>query len=76
MERVRHVWNAYSIPVRVIVAAAAVFVLAVAYFAFALHDDAVTAFYFVATTITSTGYGDITPLTSAAARHVSRAASR
>ncbi len=70
MERVRHVWNAYSIPIRVIGAAAAIFALAVAYFAFALHVDAVTAFYFVATTFTSTGYGDITPLTSAAVRHV------
>lgn len=69
LERMLHVWNAYTIPIRVIGAAAAIFALAVVYFAFALHADPVTAFYFVATTFTSTGYGDLTPLTFAAARH-------
>ena len=47
---------------RIIGATAAVFVGAVAYFAYALHNNPLTAFYFVSTTFTSTGYGDITPL--------------
>ena len=47
---------------RIIGAAVAVFVGAVAYFAYALRGDPLTAFYFVATTFTTTGYGDITPL--------------
>lgn len=47
---------------RVIATAATLFALAVVYFGFALGRDPVTAFYFVATTFTSTGYGDITPL--------------
>jgi Trk K+ transport system NAD-binding subunit len=38
------------------------FVLATIYFAFALKKDPVTAAYFVATTMTTVGYGDITPL--------------
>jgi Trk K+ transport system NAD-binding subunit len=36
--------------------------LAVLYFGMALQLDPVTALYFVATTFTATGYGDITPL--------------
>ncbi len=32
------------------------------YFAFALKKDPITAFYFVMTTMTTVGYGDITPL--------------
>lgn len=32
------------------------------YFSFVLRKDGITAFYFVMTTMTSTGYGDITPL--------------
>lgn len=47
---------------RVIGGAAAVFAAAVVYFAFALGRDPLTAFYFVATTFTTTGYGDVTPL--------------
>jgi Trk K+ transport system NAD-binding subunit len=47
---------------RVIGTAVAVFALAVTYFAYAMHHDPLTAFYFVSTTFTSTGYGDITPL--------------
>ena len=46
---------------RVIVVTIAFFLAAVVYFGFVLHLDPVTAFYFVATTFTSTGYGDITP---------------
>jgi len=37
-------------------------VLAILYFGVALQLDPVTAVYFVATTLTATGYGDITPL--------------
>jgi len=37
-------------------------VVSTAYFAFALKKDAVTSFYFVMTTMTTTGYGDISPL--------------
>ena len=48
--------------VRLVGAAAAIFAAAVAYFSFSLQRDPLTAFYFVATTFTSTGYGDITPL--------------
>jgi Trk K+ transport system NAD-binding subunit len=47
---------------RVIGIAMAVFALAVVYFGVVLQRDPVTAFYFVATTFTSTGYGDITPI--------------
>ena len=42
----------------------ALFVIFSVYFAYALHKDAITAIYFVITTMTSTGYGDITPLDS------------
>jgi Trk K+ transport system NAD-binding subunit len=66
--RVRHARSAYPVLNRLIAAAAAIFALAVVYFAFALKLDPVTAFYFVATTFTSTGYGDVTPLQPAGAR--------
>jgi Trk K+ transport system NAD-binding subunit len=65
MQRLRRVPAAYPVLVRVAAGAAAIFVAAVIYFAFALNLDPVTAFYFVATTVTSTGYGDITPLQAA-----------
>ena len=39
------------------------FVLAVVYFAFALKKDPITAALFRDTTMTTTGYGDITPAT-------------
>lgn len=61
MKHARRVWEAEPLVLRVIAATAAIFVLAVVYFAFALGVDAVSAIYFVATTFTSTGYGDITP---------------
>jgi Trk K+ transport system NAD-binding subunit len=47
---------------RVIGGAAAIFAAAIVYFALALGRDPLTAFYFVATTFTTTGYGDVTPL--------------
>jgi Trk K+ transport system NAD-binding subunit len=46
-----------------LVAVAAVFVVATVIFGFILHKDPITAAYFVATTMTTTGYGDITPTT-------------
>jgi Trk K+ transport system NAD-binding subunit len=46
-----------------LVAVAAVFVVATVVFGFLLHKDPITAAYFVATTMTTTGYGDITPTT-------------
>jgi Trk K+ transport system NAD-binding subunit len=52
---------------RVIFAAVTIFALAVVYFAYVLHGDPLAAFYFVSTTFTSTGYGDITPLGRGAA---------
>ncbi len=39
----------------------AMFLVAVTYFSLALHRDVVTAAYFVMTTFTTTGYGDIVP---------------
>jgi Trk K+ transport system NAD-binding subunit len=60
--RLREIRTMDPILARVIGAAAGTFALAVAYFAVVLQRDPVTAFYFVATTFTSTGYGDITPL--------------
>ena len=66
--RLRRLWAAYPVLIRMAGGAAAIFLLAVVYFAFALRLDPVTAFYFVATTFTSTGYGDITPLQPAGVR--------
>jgi Trk K+ transport system NAD-binding subunit len=37
-------------------------VVSTTYFSFALKKDAITAFYFVMTTMTTVGYGDVTPL--------------
>ena len=68
VERLRRFRSAHPIVIRVATAAATIFVVAVIYFALALHLDPVTAFYFVATTFTSTGYGDITPLQPAGVR--------
>ena len=61
-KRLRALRRMDPILARVIGAAATIFILAVVYFAIVLQRDPVTAFYFVATTFTSTGYGDITPL--------------
>jgi Trk K+ transport system NAD-binding subunit len=61
-KRLRALRTMDPILARVIGAAATIFTLAVVYFAFVLQRDPVTALYFVATTFTSTGYGDITPL--------------
>jgi Trk K+ transport system NAD-binding subunit len=46
-----------------LIAVATVFVVASIAFAFILHKDPITAAYFVSTTMTTTGYGDITPTT-------------
>ena len=61
-KRVRGLRTMDPILARVIGAALAVFLAAVVYFALALGRDPLTAFYFVATTFTTTGYGDVTPL--------------
>jgi Trk K+ transport system NAD-binding subunit len=61
-KRLRALRTMDPILARVIGGAAAIFVAAVVYFAFALGRDPLTAFYFVATTFTTTGYGDVTPL--------------
>jgi Trk K+ transport system NAD-binding subunit len=39
----------------------AIFLVAVTYFSLAFHRDVLTAVYFVVTTFTTTGYGDIVP---------------
>ncbi|HEV8020736.1 MAG TPA: NAD-binding protein [Candidatus Lustribacter sp.] len=50
--------------IRTLVAAAlTVFVCATIFFSFLFRKDAITAAYFVSTTMTTTGYGDITPTT-------------
>ena len=67
-DRLRRAWTTHPVIVRVAAGAAAIFVLAVIYFAVELKLDFVTAFYFAATTFTSTGYGDITPLQPAGVR--------
>ena len=46
-----------------LIAVAVVFVVATVVFAFILHKDPITAAYFVSATMTTTGYGDITPTT-------------
>ena len=63
LDWLRRGWVTHPIVMRVAGAALAIFIAAVVYFAYALQLDPFTAFYFVATTFTSTGYGDITPLT-------------
>jgi Trk K+ transport system NAD-binding subunit len=44
-----------------LLAAAVVFILGATYFGITLHLDPLTAVYFVMATMTTTGYGDITP---------------
>lgn len=46
----------------IIISALVIYFLASVGFAFAMHLDPVTAAYFVGTTMTTTGYGDVTPL--------------
>jgi len=47
---------------RIFAAGAAIGVIAVAYFMWALHLDVVKSLYYVITTMATVGYGDITPL--------------
>ena len=47
---------------RVLSVVTVLYAIACVYFTFALKKDPLTAIYFVGTTFTSTGYGDITPL--------------
>jgi Trk K+ transport system NAD-binding subunit len=63
LDWLRRGWVTHPIVIRVAGAALAIFIAAAVYFAHAFQLDPFTAFYFVATTFTSTGYGDITPLT-------------
>jgi len=50
----------------ILIAAIVTFAVSTVYFAFALHKDPLTSAYFVATTMTTVGYGDITPLDAGA----------
>jgi len=59
--RIRHRRRFNLILVRLAVAAATVFFLGTWYFHGVLHDSWVDAAYFVVTTMTTTGYGDVTP---------------
>ena len=62
---VRNAWRrADPLARRLTIVAASFYVIATAFFAFALHADPLTAAYFVLTTMTTTGYGDIVPRTS------------
>jgi len=47
---------------RIAIGAGVLYVVAVVYFAYVLKKDWITALYFVNTTVTTVGYGDITPL--------------
>ncbi|MGB8265105.1 MAG: NAD-binding protein [Candidatus Velthaea sp.] len=47
---------------RIAIGAGVLYVLSVIYFAYALHKDWLTSLYFVNSTVTTVGYGDITPL--------------
>jgi voltage-gated potassium channel Kch len=47
---------------RVAIVATCLFIAFSTYFNFVYHKDPVTAIYFVLTTMTTTGYGDITPI--------------
>ncbi len=61
-KRLRKLETADPIIRRFVAAVLGLYVVATLYFSLALHKDLVTAIYFVGTTFTSTGYGDITPL--------------
>ncbi|HEY6233717.1 MAG TPA: NAD-binding protein [Candidatus Elarobacter sp.] len=61
IERLLRLRRRHQIVIGVAAAALLAFVSAVMYFERVLSLDPVTATYFVATTMTSTGYGDITP---------------
>ena len=61
LRRLRETIARQPILSRFVAAVLAIFVLAVVYFAVTMHYDPITAFYFVATTFTSTGYGDLHP---------------
>ncbi|HEY0395826.1 MAG TPA: NAD-binding protein [Candidatus Elarobacter sp.] len=60
-KRLRDLRTLNPVLTRIVLATVVFFIVAAWYFAFALKLDGVSAFYFVATTFTSTGYGDITP---------------
>jgi voltage-gated potassium channel Kch len=61
VQRLRSLRSADPILARVIGVVAAIFVSAVAYFSVVMHRDPFTMVYFVLTTATTTGYGDIVP---------------
>jgi Trk K+ transport system NAD-binding subunit len=50
----------------ILVVAVVMFAVSTVYFAYALHKDPLTSAYFVVTTMTTVGYGDITPLDAGA----------
>ena len=59
--RVRSLRAADPILARVIAVVTAIFACAIAYFSVVMHRDPFTMTYFVLTTATTTGYGDIVP---------------
>ncbi len=74
----RDLWRALKhiepILVKIAFAAALVFVASVLYFAWSLKLNLLDAFYFVATTMSTTGYGDISPKVSGGPAHTYLAA--
>lgn len=61
-EFVRHLRRVEPILVKIFIAGVAIYSLSVAYFMWALKLPFLDAIYFVMTTMTTTGYGDISPL--------------
>ncbi len=62
VQRVRTAWRrADPLARRLTISGLAFFAIATGYFVGTLHTDPITAAYFVLTTMTTTGYGDIVP---------------
>ena len=66
-EFIRNLRRVEPILVKIVIAGLAIFMVSVAYFMWALKLSFLESFYFVMTTMTTTGYGDITPYSSKAA---------
>lgn len=62
VKRMQRLQNLDPIVLRVAAVTLTIFMIATAYFTIALQRDPFTAAYFVITTATTTGYGDITPV--------------
>jgi Trk K+ transport system NAD-binding subunit len=62
IDGIRQLWLGASLPLRTIfLALNIVILLSVGVFHYAMHLSLIDAFYFVVTTVTTVGYGDITP---------------